>query len=44
MQKTNVTDKHTVGHVITNLSDAYSEENRTHKDALTVVYIQNNCL
>ena len=44
MRKTNVTDKHTVDHVITNLNDAHSEENTTHKDALTVVYIQNNCL
>ena len=33
MRKTNVTDKHTVGHVITNLN----EEDTTHKGALTVV-------
>ena len=35
MRKTNVTDKHTVDHVITNLN----EENTIHKDALTVIYI-----
>ena len=44
MRKTNVTDKHTVDHIINNFNDAHSEENTTHKDALTVVYIQNNCL
>ena len=44
MRKTNVTDKHTVDHVVTNLNDAYKEENITLKDALTVVYRQNSCL
>ena len=39
MRKTNVTDKHTVNYVITNLKDAYSEGNTTRKDALTVIYI-----
>ena len=44
MQKTHVTVKHTVDDVITDLNDAYSEENPTHTGVLTLVYTQNSCL
>ena len=44
MRKTHVTDKHAVDYVITNLNNAYSEENTTHTGALTVLYTQKNCL